>query len=203
MAHFDLENQLWLAGHQLIAGVDEAGRGCLAGPVVVAAVVVDQSTKLEGVADSKTLTPDQRETLFDMICKRTVRYHVTAVGHQEVDKLNILQATMQGMRQVLEAVKPDYALVDGNRYPECKVTGHAVIKGDSLSKSIAAASILAKVSRDRIMCEFAMKHPQWNFSKHKGYPTSEHRQLIEKFGLSPIHRRSFKVKSFKQPLTSL
>ena len=197
MAHFDLEHQLWQTGHQRIAGVDEAGRGCLAGPVVVAAVVFDSQVQIEGVTDSKKLTPDHRENLFDVICKSATCYHIVAIDHQKVDTLNVLQATMKGMQQVMEAVQPDYVLVDGNRYPDCQIKGHGVVKGDSISKSIAAASILAKVWRDRMMCEFAMQYPQWNFAKHKGYPTAEHRQLIEEFGLSPIHRQSFKVKHSK------
>ena len=194
MAHFDLENQLWQAGYQCIAGVDEAGRGCLAGPVVVASVIFAPTAQVSGVTDSKKLTADQRQKLFEMICKNAMCYHVATISHQEIDDLNILQATMKGMKQTIEATQPDYALIDGNRYPDCQVKGHAVVKGDSISKSIAAASILAKVSRDRMMCEFAKQYPQWNFSKHKGYPTAEHRQLIGKFGLSPIHRKSFKFK---------
>ena len=194
MGHFDLENQLWQAGHQHVAGVDEAGRGCLAGPVVVSAVVLDPQKKYEQVQDSKRLTPSNREMLFELICRESVRYHVCAISHQEVDELNVLQATLKGMRQVIEATEPSYALTDGNFYPQCNIQGHAVVKGDRISKSIAAASILAKVSRDRMMRQFADQYPQWNFAKHKGYPTVEHRNLIAKFGLSPIHRISFKCK---------
>ena len=193
LAHFDLETQLWQQDYQLVAGVDEAGRGALAGPVVVAAVIFSPNTQIEEVEDSKKLKPADREKLFTVICQTAMHYDIVVIAHQEVDRINVLQATLKGMKQSIENIKPDYVLVDGNRYPNCEVKGHAVIKGDSISKSIAAASILAKVSRDRIMQEFSKQYPKWDFAKHKGYPTQQHRQLIAEFGISPIHRKTFRV----------
>ena len=194
----ELENAAYSRGFSNIAGVDEAGRGPLAGPVVVAAVILGKNWNTEfELNDSKQLTVKKRQELYDLICTESLAFKIVSVAPQEIDRLNILQATMVGMQRCSAEIEPvpDYLLVDGNRYPVTNIQGHAVIKGDCLSKSIAAASILAKVTRDRKMVEFGEEYPQWGFEKHMGYPTQQHREAITEHGLSPIHRRSFKLKT--------
>ena len=190
----ELENAAYSRGFSKIAGIDEAGRGPLAGPVVVAAVILGRNwnTKFE-LNDSKQLTAKKRQVLYDLICAEASAFKIVSVSPQEIDRLNILQATMVGMQRCSDEIdpSPDYLLVDGNCYPVTNIQGQAVVKGDCLSKSIAAASILAKVTRDRKMVEFGKEYPQWGFERHKGYPTREHREAIAEYGLSPIHRRSF------------
>ena len=199
----ELENAAYSRGFRKIAGIDEAGRGPLAGPVVVAAVILGRNwnTTFE-LNDSKQLTAKKRQVLYDLICAEASAYKVVSVSPQEIDRLNILQATMFGMQLCSDEIdpSPDFLLVDGNRYPVTNIQGQAVVKGDCLSKSIAAASILAKVARDRKMVEFAKEFPQWGFERHKGYPTSEHRKAITEYGLSPIHRRSFGPKTEQMSL---
>ena len=199
----ELENAAYSRGFSKIAGIDEAGRGPLAGPVVVAAVILgkDWNTEIE-LNDSKQLTAKRRQVLYDLICVKAIAFKIVSVSPQEIDRLNILQATMVGMQRCSDEIdpSPDYLLVDGNRYPVTNIQGQAVVKGDCLSKSIAAASILAKVARDRKMVEFGKEYPQWGFERHKGYPTSEHREAIAEYGLSPIHRRSFGQKTEKMSL---
>ena len=193
----EFENAAYGRGFSKIAGIDEAGRGPLAGPVVVAAVILGKSWNTEfELNDSKQLTAKKRQELFDIICVESLAFQIVFVSPQEIDRLNILQATMVGMKRCSAEIEPtpDYLLVDGNRYPVMNVQGQAIVKGDCLSKSIAAASILAKVARDRKMVEFGEKYPQWGFEFHKGYPTKQHRKAIAEHGLSPIHRRSFNVK---------
>ena len=199
----ELENAAYSRGFSKIAGIDEAGRGPLAGPVVVAAVILGKNWNTEfDLNDSKQLTAKKRQVLYDLICAEASAYKVVSVSPQEIDRLNILQATMVGMQRCSAEIEPtpDYLLVDGNSYPVTNIQGQAVVKGDCLSKSIAAASILAKVKRDRKMAEFGEKYPQWGFERHKGYPTKEHRAAIAKYGLSPIHRRSFGQKTEQMSL---
>ena len=199
----ELEDAAFSRGFSKIAGIDEAGRGPLAGPVVVAAVILGKNWNTEfELNDSKQLTAKKRQVLYDLISARATAFKIVSVSPQEIDRLNILQATMVGMQRCSDEIdpSPDYLLVDGNRYPVTNIQGQAVVKGDCLSKSIAAASILAKVTRDRKMVEFGKEYPQWGFERHKGYPTSEHREAIAEYGLSPIHRRSFGQKTEQMSL---
>ena len=196
----EFENAAYSRGFSKIAGIDEAGRGSLAGPVFVVAVILgkDWNNDFE-INDSKQLSPKKRQALFEIICSKSKAFKIVSVSPQEIDRLNILQATLVGMKCCSIGIEPtpDYLLVDGNRYPDTEIQGQAVIKGDCLSKSIAAASILAKVTRDRKMVEFGENYPQWGFERHMGYPTIQHRKAIAEHGLSPIHRRSFRCKPLK------
>lgn len=178
---------------QIIAGVDEAGRGPLAGPVVVAAVVLNAAGPIAGLDDSKKLSRKRREELFPEIVKHAAAWAVVEVGPREIDSLNILQATMLGMKRAVEQLEPapTLALIDGNRAPDLECEVHTIIQGDSLEPAISAASILAKVSRDRMMREWHNSYPQYHFDRHKGYPTAEHLELLSRHGPCPIHRRSF------------
>ena len=181
-------------GYRYICGVDEAGRGPLAGPVFAAAVILPQGLVIEGLNDSKKLTEKKREALFDVITHEAVAYGVSFATEQEIDQINILQATFLAMRRAVEmlAVSADYALIDGNRMPELGgILGETIIKGDGKSASIAAASILAKVSRDHLMLELDKLYPQYQFAKHKGYGTKLHCELLRQYGASPVHRKSF------------
>lgn len=182
------------AEHGCFAGVDEAGRGPLCGPVCVAACILDPESPVPGVNDSKKLSEKKRELLFDAICERALCYHVVFVGPEVIDRDNILQATMSGMRQAVEGlpVTPALVLVDGNRCPAgLPIPCRSVVKGDGVSASIAAASILAKVSRDRYMRELDRQYPQYQLAKHKGYGTKLHYELIEQYGIQSFYRRSF------------
>ena len=183
------------SGYKQIAGVDEAGRGALAGPVIAAAVILPARRRIEGLRDSKQLSPKQRARLFDEIRDVAVSVGVGSVDHQAIDRLNILEAALLAMRKAVEKLtpSPDYILVDGLHLPEVGIVGEAIPKGDSKSYSIAAASIIAKVTRDRLMIELDPIYPNYGFSRHKGYPTSQHRQAIAQFGASEIHRRTFKL----------
>ena len=187
------ENEKYNEGYKIICGVDEAGRGPLAGPVYAAAVILEKGQTIEGVNDSKKLSEKKRELLFDKIINECKDYSIGTASEKEIDELNILQATFLAMKRAVDglSVKPDCALVDGNQIPnlDCDVT--TVVKGDAKSESIAAASILAKVSRDRYMLEMAEKYPQYGFEKHKGYGTKLHYEMIEKYGICDIHRKSF------------
>lgn len=177
-----------------IAGVDEAGRGPLCGPVCVAACILDPEKPVFGVNDSKKLTEKKREALFEEICAKALAYQIVFVGPDIIDRDNILAATMGGMRQAVEglAVVPDLVLVDGNRCPSgLAVPARAVVKGDGTSASIGAASILAKVSRDRYMAELDRQYPQYQLAKHKGYPTKLHYEMIARYGIQDFYRRSF------------
>ena len=180
-------------GFKTICGIDEAGRGPLAGPVYAAAVILPMDLDIDGLNDSKKLTEKKREALFDVICEKAISYSIGIATEEEIDEINILNATFLAMRRAVEAMgeKPDLVLVDGNRKP---VTGYeevTVVKGDAKSISIAAASILAKVSRDRYMKELAERHPEYKFEQHKGYGTKLHYEMIEQYGILPDHRRSF------------
>lgn len=187
------ENEKYNEGYKIICGVDEAGRGPLAGPVYAAAVVLEKGQTIEGVNDSKKLSEKKRELLFDKIINECKDYSIGTASEKEIDELNILQATFLAMKRAVDglSVKPDCALVDGNQIPnlDCDVT--TVVKGDAKSESIATASILAKVSRDRYMLEMAEKYPQYGFEKHKGYGTKLHYEMIEKYGICDIHRKTF------------
>ena len=182
------------AAHGRLCGVDEAGRGPLCGPVCCAAVILDPEDPIPGVTDSKKLSAQRREALYQEIVRRALAYCVEFVSPQEIDEKNILWATMTGMTRAVTglAASPDYVLVDGNRCPpDLPVPAQAVIKGDANSASIAAASILAKVSRDHYMLELDAQYPQYELAKHKGYPTARHYELIAQYGIQPFYRRSF------------
>lgn len=176
-----------------IAGVDEAGRGPLAGPVTAAAVVLNPQKPIEGLDDSKKLSAKKRLHLEDEIKRKSLCWSVATASVEEIDQINILQASMLAMRRALEGLSrlPDFALVDGNRLPGFNCDSRAVVGGDRLHPEISAASILAKESRDRLMCELAVAFPDYGFERHKGYPTKLHLEAIERHGISEHHRRSF------------
>ena len=184
-------------GYNAVCGVDEAGRGPLAGPVFAAAVILPEGCEIEGLNDSKKLSEKKREALFDVIKEKAISYSVASVDEKTIDEINILQATYLAMKTAVESldVPADYALIDGNRMPPISIDGETVVKGDAKSMSIAAASILAKVSRDRFMLEIDKKYPQYQFSKHKGYGTKLHYEMLSEHGVSDCHRLSF-LKSF-------
>ncbi|WP_397533060.1 ribonuclease HII [Roseateles sp.] len=177
----------------LMAGVDEAGRGPLAGPVVAAAVILDDLHPIKGLADSKVLTEKKRERLFDEIRAKALCCCIAEASVEEIDALNILQATLLAMRRAVEGLrlKPAKVLVDGNRLPVLKIPAEAIVKGDSKVQAISAASILAKVTRDRQCLAMHELHPEYGFAKHKGYPSPEHLQALREHGLTAWHRRSF------------
>lgn len=194
MNWFEYEKEMQSKGYNVICGVDEAGRGPLAGPVFAAAVILDENTVIDGLNDSKKLSEKKREALFDEICEKAVDYSVAAVDEATIDKINILQATYIAMSDAVKGLKsvPDIAVIDGNKIPpQITVKAESLVKGDALCTSIAAASILAKVSRDRFMLLLDEKYPDYNFAKHKGYGTKLHYEMIEKYGISPVHRKSF------------
>lgn len=187
------ENQARMRGCSVVCGVDEAGRGPLAGPVYAAAVILPPNTIIEGVNDSKKLSEKKREALFDVIRECALSYCVASASVEEIDQFNILNATYLAMQRAVQGLSPtpELALVDGNRLPALSMEAQAVVKGDSLSMSIAAASILAKVSRDRLMRQLSEQYPQYQLEKHKGYGTKLHMQLIQQYGPSDIHRKTF------------
>ena len=194
MPDFELEKQAVSNGFSYVCGVDEAGRGPLAGPVCAAAVIFAPDTELDGVNDSKKLSEKKREALFDVICQKALAYSIAFASVEEIEEHNILNATYLAMNRAIEGlkIKADFALIDGNRIPkDIKIDCQTVVKGDSKSLSIAAASILAKVTRDRLLMEYHEKYPQYNFAKHKGYGTAEHMEAIRKYGISEVHRPSF------------
>lgn len=192
---WDIEHEKNELGYKLVAGVDEAGRGPLAGPVCVAAVILPDNLYLEKIDDSKKLTDKVKDKLYDEIIDKAIAYSIVMVSNDEIDELNILNATFKGMCESVESlsVAPDYVLIDGNRIRGMKYPHECVVKGDQKSISIAAASILAKVTRDRYMLKLDEKYPQYNFKKHKGYPTKEHYEAIAQHGASDVHRKSFKL----------
>lgn len=179
--------------NRLVAGVDEAGRGPLAGPVVAAAVILDPACPIDGLDDSKKLNEKQREALFSLIRENALAWSVIEITPAEIDRINILQATLLGMKKAIESLNPcpSLALVDGNRSPDVTCDVKTIVQGDRLEPAISAASILAKVTRDRLMLEMHDRFPQYGFDRHKGYPTAEHVQLLQKWGPCAIHRRSF------------
>lgn len=187
-------------GFKSVCGVDEAGRGPFAGPVCAAAVILPVGCEIEGLNDSKKLTEKKREALFDVIKEKAISYSVAFGTVQEIEEFNILNATFLAMNRAIDGleVKPDYALIDGNRIPkDLKIKSEAVIKGDAKCMSVAAASILAKVTRDRLMLEYDKQYPEYGFAKHKGYGTKVHSDAILKYGVTPIHRPSFLKNLFK------
>lgn len=188
-----LENEIYASGISLICGVDEAGRGPLAGPVCAAAVILPRSLDIPGLNDSKKLSEKKREDLFDVICREAAAYGIAFAGVEEIEKFNILNATFLAMNRAIAklGVMPELALIDGNRNTGIEINSRCIVKGDSKCADIAAASILAKVTRDRYMYEMAEKYPQYHFDKHKGYGTKLHYEAIREFGPSPIHRMSF------------
>lgn len=182
-------------GYKRIAGIDEAGRGALAGPVVAAAVILPVGCQIDGLKDSKQLTAKQRSLLLDEIHGVAISVGVSSVDNRLIEELNILQAALLAMKQAVEQLtpKPDYLLVDGSKLPKTNIPGQAIPKGDNLSLSIAAASVIAKTTRDRLMIEFHQTYPNYGFEQHKGYPTAQHRQAIAQCGASAIHRNTFKL----------
>ena len=190
---FAYESAAHRRGFVQVCGIDEAGRGPLAGPVFAAAVLLPVGAEIEGLNDSKKLTEKKREQLFDVIQKTALSYSIAFATEQEIDTINILQATFLAMRRACEglSVRLDYVLVDGNRMPPLDIPGETIVKGDACSANIAAASILAKVSRDRLMLELDKLYPEYQFAKHKGYGTKLHRECLLQYGPCPIHRRSF------------
>ncbi len=200
MTNLEFDAALRDEGYSLLCGVDEAGRGPLAGPVFAAAVIFHPDRIPDGLNDSKKLTERKREELFDRICDAALAYHIAYADVEEIEKHNILQATFMAMCRAVEglSVVPDLALIDGNHIPPAlQVPSRCVIKGDALSASIGAASVLAKVSRDRYMMEMDAVYPQYAFKKHKGYGTALHYERLAEHGLSPIHRPSFLKKILK------
>ena len=194
MPTFDIENEKRAQGYKFICGVDEAGRGPLAGPVCAAAVILPQDCIIEGLNDSKKLSEKKREALFDIIIEKADAYSIAYGSLEEIEEYNILEATYIAMNRAIEGlnINADFALIDGNRVPRgITIPCETVVKGDSKSFSIAAASILAKVTRDRLMLEYDKKYPQYLFAQHKGYGTKAHYEAIKQHGVCEIHRLSF------------
>ena len=190
---WNYEHACYDEGYDLVCGVDEAGRGPLAGPVCAAAVILPRDLQIEGLNDSKKLTDKRRRALFDVITAQAVSYGIAFASEQEIDEINILQATFLAMRRALDqlSVRPAIALIDGNRETDFGLPVRTIVKGDSLSANIAAASVLAKVTRDDFMLEQAQRSPQYGFDVHKGYGTRAHYEALRQHGPCPIHRRSF------------
>jgi ribonuclease HII len=192
----DIETSLWKRGYSFVAGIDEAGRGPLAGPVVAAAVVFPkEQSLLTHVIDSKKLSGKRRTELMPLIRQNALAVGIGVVSEKIIDDSNILQATLLAMQQAIEdlTLNPDYLLIDGNRAPDTPVVAQTLVGGDGLSMSVAAASIIAKVTRDKMMIEYDKKYPHYGFARHKGYPTRHHRHCIIKYGICPLHRRSFNI----------
>lgn len=189
----EIENTCRKAGYKYIAGVDEAGRGPLAGPVYAAAVILPEGCVIKGINDSKKLTEKKREELFDIICEQALAYCIADISEKRIDEINILNATFEAMNNAVSGlvITPDYVLIDGNRISGMEIPHETVVKGDAKSISIAAASILAKVSRDRLMYDMAEKYPEYGFEKHKGYGTKAHCDAILEYGACEIHRKTF------------
>ena len=195
---WQIEQECYRQGYQVLCGVDEAGRGPLAGPVCAAAVILPANLEIPGLNDSKKLTDKRRRELFPIIKEQAIAYGIGLASHEEIDRINILQATYLAMERAIAqlSVKPDMALIDGNRAKDFGIPVRTVIKGDSLSASIAAASILAKVTRDDLMLEAAQDYPQYQFEVHKGYGTKAHYAALSEHGPSPIHRMTFLKKFY-------
>ncbi len=199
MNWLEFEQEAINKGYHRVCGVDEAGRGPLAGPVCAAAVILPENTIIEGVDDSKKLSEKKREALFGVIKAEAVSYSIAYASVEEIESMNILNATMLAMKRAVEGldVKADYAMIDGNRLPDLCIDSECIIKGDAKSMSIACASILAKVSRDRLLYKYAEEYPMYGFDKHKGYGTKAHTAAIKEFGPCPYHRMSFLKKILK------
>ena len=193
MPDYSIEQELKAQGFNCICGVDEAGRGPLCGPVFAAACILPDGLYIEGLNDSKKLTEKKREKLFDIIKKEAVAYSIASADVEEINEMNILEADLLAMRRAIDGlgVKADFAIIDGNIARDFPIPARAVVKGDSKSMSIAAASVLAKVARDRLCLELDREYPQYGIAKHKGYGTKEHKEALRKYGPSPIHRKKF------------
>ena len=193
MPDYSIEQELKAQGFTCICGVDEAGRGPLCGPVFAAACILPDGLYIEGLNDSKKLTEKKREKLFDIIKKEAVAYSIASADVEEINEMNILEADLLAMRRAIDGlgVKADFAIIDGNIARDFPIPARAVVKGDSKSMSIAAASVLAKVARDRLCLELDREYPQYGIAKHKGYGTKEHMDALRKYGPSPIHRKKF------------
>lgn len=196
---WEIEDRHYAEGVKVICGVDEAGRGPLAGPVCAAAVILPPHTRIPGLNDSKKLTDKKRRELFPVICEQAVAYGIGMATEQEIDEINILQATFLAMQRALDQlqVRPDLALIDGNRQKDFGLPVKTVVKGDSLSANIAAASVLAKVTRDDLMIRQAEQFPEYGFEIHKGYGTKAHYAALAQYGPSPIHRMTFLKKFYE------
>ncbi|MEG1819351.1 MAG: ribonuclease HII [Oscillospiraceae bacterium] len=190
---YEYEQQALNEGFKLVCGIDEAGRGPLAGPVFAAAVILPMGCEIDGINDSKKLSEKKREQLFDIITEKALAYSIATSTEKEIDEINILRATFLAMNRAVDGLllKPDIALIDGNQKPGLEIEQRTIVKGDAKSISIAAASILAKVSRDRYMLKLAQVYPEYHFEKHKGYGTKLHYEMLEEYGVSDIHRRTF------------
>ena len=193
MLTYDIEKELMNNGYSIVCGVDEAGRGPLCGPVVAAAVILPTGLYIEGLNDSKKLSEKKREVLFDVICQSALAYAIAQSSVDEINQTNILEATLLAMRRAISdlSIRADYALIDGNISRDFPIPAKAVVHGDALSPSIAAASILAKVTRDRMCVTLDEQYPQYGIIKHKGYGTKEHMEALRKYGPTPIHRTKF------------
>ncbi len=200
MLDWEIERRVKAEGFSAICGIDEAGRGPLAGPVCAAAVILPFGCEIDGLNDSKKLTEKKREALFDVVREQALAYSIALVDHKTIDEINILEATFLTMRQAAEGLQipADYALVDGNRSKGLSIPHECVVGGDAKSPSIAAASILAKVTRDRLMLDYAAQYPEYLFEKHKGYGTKAHYEAILAHGPSPIHRMTFLKKFYEK-----
>ena len=200
MLDWEIERRVKAEGFSAICGIDEAGRGPLAGPVCAAAVILPFGCEIDGLNDSKKLTEKKREALFEVVQERALAYSIALVDHKTIDEINILEATFLAMRQAAEGLQipADYALVDGNRSKGLSIPHECVVGGDAKSPSIAAASILAKVTRDRLMLDYAAQYPEYLFEKHKGYGTKAHYEAILAHGPSPIHRMTFLKKFYEK-----
>ena len=188
------ERRLFSSGYRLVAGIDEVGRGCLAGPVMAAAVILDPARPIRGLMDSKLLAPAERERLARRIADRALACGLGSIDAPEIDRFNILRATREAMMRAVESltVRPDFLLIDALTLPAVSLPQRSLVRGDSLSVSIAAASILAKVYRDGMMCSFHAEYPMYRFAANKGYGTRAHRQALRRFGATPLHRRTFR-----------
>ena len=197
--NLEIERTLWLHGIERIAGVDEAGRGPLAGPVVAAAVIFPREFIIEHVDDSKKCTVKQRERLFPLIMEQAISVGIGIVDHEEIDRINILQATILAIRKSLENmnIPPEYSIIDGNSFNHESLRFQNIIGGDAQSFTIAAASIIAKVTRDRLMCELDIRFPHYGFARHKGYGTRQHIEAIRTYGLCEVHRKSFHLSALR------
>ena len=199
MDWLEFEKEALAKGYKSVCGVDEAGRGPLAGPVCAAAVILPEGVIIDGVNDSKKLSEKKRESLFDVIREQALSYSIAYATVDEIEEINILNATMLAMRRAIDGldIKADYAMIDGNKIPPIDIDAECTVKGDAKSMSIACASILAKVSRDRLLYKYAEEYPMYGFDKHKGYGTKVHREAILKYGPCPYHRKSFLKKLYK------
>ncbi len=193
MPSFEYEDEIYEEGYTAVCGCDEAGRGPLCGPVVAAAVILPRGLVIEGLNDSKKLTEKKREALFEIICERAIAYGIAEASPEEIDSINILNASMLAMRRAVEKlqIRADFALIDGNCARGFEIPTKTLVKGDSKSYSVAAASILAKVTRDRGCVELDRQYPMYGIANHKGYPTREHMEAVRSYGPAPIYRKSF------------